>query len=179
MVHIKIVKIINYLAIAITNQSKEKVGGCGLKVRQKGPKKPSPSLSTPKCTPPYLLVASMIPSPPPASLRLHCRPPPPFHLCRSAPTLLLFARRLAMGGAEQRGWTERRTRPASMDGGSSPLAGGQRAGLPREAWTCGSADGGASERIRWAALYPQADTYRLAYPIFTKIIKIRILRACV
>jgi hypothetical protein len=39
MVHIKIVKIVNYLAIAITSQSKENVGGCGLKVRQKGPKK--------------------------------------------------------------------------------------------------------------------------------------------
>ena len=60
MVHIKIVKIINYLDIAITNQSKEKVGGCGLKVRQKGPKKPSPSLSTPRCThAPYLLIASI------------------------------------------------------------------------------------------------------------------------
>lgn len=67
MAHIKIVKVVNYLAIVITSQSKEKVGGCGLKVRQKGPKNtthlPSPSLSTPPCPslpprfthPPYLL----------------------------------------------------------------------------------------------------------------------------
>ena len=58
-------KIVNYLTIAITSQSKEKVGVCRLKVRHKGSKKspahlPSPSLSTPRCThAPYLLPASI------------------------------------------------------------------------------------------------------------------------
>src|SRR6185437_10434899 len=55
------------------------------------------------------------------------------------------------GRAEQCGRNERRARPASRDGGSSRI--------------------GARGR--------RADTYRLAYPIFMKIIKIRILRGYV
>ena len=91
-----------------------------------------------------------------------------------------------VAGAQTRRW-----RPASGGGGSSPVAGGRRPASRvtvsqggDAAWGVGVSECGRRGQRDKGCLtglgrIHNADTYQPTYPIFVKIIKIRILRRCV